>query len=187
MLLNPASWEDINDSFYIEQYRIKKNLKAVLALCFTTRAETFHHWKIFSGGSSGVCIRFYRTTFLQCVRDVQGTHSKSVKYRLVKELKENPPPLEDWPFLKRKPFRDEGEFRIIYENSETCEETKAIPFDVNCIHWISLSPWLPRSIMETVKKVIKAIDGCEKVPVNRSTLIENLGWRSAIENTPACS
>jgi hypothetical protein len=55
VLCNPATWEDRNDAFFIEQYRLRKKLPTTLALCFAGKAETFHHWKVFAGGPSGGC------------------------------------------------------------------------------------------------------------------------------------
>jgi hypothetical protein len=34
-LLDPSSWDDRNDSLFLEQYREKRGLQSVLALCFT--------------------------------------------------------------------------------------------------------------------------------------------------------
>jgi hypothetical protein len=40
-------------------------LKTVLALCFTQATEHYHHWHVFAGGSSGVCIGFDRDALLK--------------------------------------------------------------------------------------------------------------------------
>jgi len=53
-LLTPDSWDDKNDAFYLQQYKDKKKLKAVYAMCFTEGNETYHHWRVFSGGNGGV-------------------------------------------------------------------------------------------------------------------------------------
>lgn len=42
-LLDPASWEDKNDSYYLELYKSGKRLKSVLAICFAEAQETYHH------------------------------------------------------------------------------------------------------------------------------------------------
>ena len=39
-LLDPASWDDKNDSYFLSLYHQKKQLKSVLALCFTPAFET---------------------------------------------------------------------------------------------------------------------------------------------------
>jgi hypothetical protein len=57
-LLDPNLWEDKNDSYYISIYKQRENLKTVLAICFAEENETFHHWKVFSGNISGVCIEY---------------------------------------------------------------------------------------------------------------------------------
>ena len=50
-LLDPQSWDDSNDSHYLTLYREKNRLRSVLALCFTQTSETYHHWRVFSGGT----------------------------------------------------------------------------------------------------------------------------------------
>jgi len=63
-ILDPISWDDTNDSYYLTVYKEKKSLKTLLALCFTETSETYHHWRVFAGGSSGVCITFKREELL---------------------------------------------------------------------------------------------------------------------------
>ena len=55
-LLDPASWDDKNDSHYLTQYKEKRKLKSVLALCLMQSDERYHHWSVFTPGPSGVCI-----------------------------------------------------------------------------------------------------------------------------------
>jgi hypothetical protein len=59
-LLSPSSWEDKNDSHFLDQYRLKKKLRTVLALCFTQAGETYHHWRVFADGTGGACISFHK-------------------------------------------------------------------------------------------------------------------------------
>ena len=46
-LLDPKTWDDQNDSFFMSQYKERKKLKTVLALCFSQTAKTYHHWRSF--------------------------------------------------------------------------------------------------------------------------------------------
>jgi hypothetical protein len=64
-LLSPATWEDWNDAYYLERYKQESKLRTVLAACFSERGETFHHWRVFSNGSSGVCIEFDKRSLLK--------------------------------------------------------------------------------------------------------------------------
>jgi hypothetical protein len=57
-LLNPATWDDTNDSYFMSEYKRLKNAKSVLALCFAESEESYHHWRIFSSGGDGVRIEF---------------------------------------------------------------------------------------------------------------------------------
>ncbi len=181
-LLNPRFWEDKNDAYYVAQYKKAKNLKTVLALCFTTRRGTFHHWKIFSNGSSGVCIEFNRNRLVNSLTGMDGYRLGLISYKFVDQVEKVRPPVDNWPFIKRVPFRDEGEFRIIYENAFALEHSKEIQFHLNCVNKITLSPWMPECVAQTVTGIIRSIHGCRNIRVNRSNLIEAARWRKAIEN-----
>ena len=122
-LLSPETWEDRNDAFYLERYREKKNLQTLVAICFSARGETFHHRKVFSSGSSGVCIEFDKNRLLRAFPSSDGFRHGNIEYRFVKTVNQERPEVERWPFLKRKAFKDEGEFRIIYENRLARETT----------------------------------------------------------------
>jgi len=180
-LLSPETWEDRNDAFYLERYREVKKLKTLAAICFSARGETFHHWKVFSSGSSGVCIEFDKNLLLQAFPSSSGFRYGQIEYRLVRTVNKNRPEIEKWPFLKRKAFKDEGEFRIIYENQTSHERTKHVDIDLGTIKKVTLSPWLPDAVAESVQTLIKTIKGCEDLSVNRSSLIDNSGWKKAIE------
>ena len=181
-LLNPISWDDRNDSYYLEVYKQRKKLKTLLALCFTTKGETYHHWRVFSHGSSGVCIRFKKDRLLKYFNRVRGIESDYVLYRWIHELTSNPPDVDELPFLKRKAYKDEGEFRVIYENKSKEMESKSIPFGLECIQGIILSPWLPDTVKGTVKKIIKDIPDCSKLKVSKTTLVENEIWKKISGN-----
>jgi hypothetical protein len=63
-LLNPATWDDTNDSYFMSEYKRLKNAKSVLALCFAESEESYHHWRIFSSGGDGVRIEFDKPALL---------------------------------------------------------------------------------------------------------------------------
>jgi hypothetical protein len=177
--LEPTSWEDRNDAYYLERYKEAKKLKTVLACCFAAKRETFHHWKVFANGSGGVCVEFSEEKLLRCVRKIKCTRTGKVQYPWISENSQ--PSLETWPFLKRRAFVDEGEFRIIYENPREVEATKQIPIKLSCIQKITLSPWSPRSVAETVMKIIHGIDGCDRLKVSPSSLLDNSRWRECLD------
>lgn len=179
-LLSPETWEDRNDAYYLERYKQKRKLRSVLAICFSLAGETFHQWRIFSSGSSGVCIAFDKDKLLDCFAGQAGFRHQAVVYRLVKTVKKDRPPVESLPFLKRNAFRDEKEYRIIFESSTANVPSKSIPIDLTSIRRITLSPWLPSLVEPAVITAVKRIDGCANIKLAPSSIIENADWRAAI-------
>jgi hypothetical protein len=53
--------------------------------------------------------------------------------------------------------------------------------DLAAVRKVTLSPWLPDSVAESVTSIVKRIDGCEGIDVNRSSLTNNSRWRKAID------
>lgn len=178
-LLDPSSWDDTNDSYYLLKYKEKRKLKSVLALCMTMADETYHHWRIFSHGSGGVCISFHREKIIDALSSEPGVHVKEVTYRKIREAnrRASPPKIEDLPYLKRAAFEAEMEVRAVYES-----RTKAIKFldvdiDLEAILRITLSPWINSRLKDATKRAIGAIPDCNGLDLRRSTLIGNAEWK----------
>jgi hypothetical protein len=122
-LVDPQTWDDTNDSYFLRVYQQKRDLASVLALCFTQVAEPYHHWRIFAPGPSGVCISFHRKELLKAVMAFEGVRAAPVKYLRIKEIEEKCIAVEDLTFLKRYPFEPENEFRLLYEDSTKARQT----------------------------------------------------------------
>lgn len=167
----------------MEKYKEKKKLKTVLALCFTSKAETFHHWKVFANNSAGVCVRFNKDNLLASFNKIYGIKYDYVTYRSMRYLKSNPPSSADeLPFLKRKQYRDEKEFRIIYKNKNKEHKVKYLTIDLQSIERITLSPWIPLPVSKTVKKVICNIDGCNLIQLLKTGMVEHKVWKNIAED-----
>jgi hypothetical protein len=160
-LLDRATWDDTNDSYYLLKYKEKK------------------HLKIFSHGSAGVCINFHRAKLTQALRSQPGVTVRDVKYRKVREARKRiePPKLDDLPFLKRLAFVAEEEVRAVYESSDKALRFLDIPIDLSMILRITLSPWIHDRIKAATKDAIYAIPGCKNLDIRRSTLIGNAEWK----------
>ncbi|TKB23853.1 DUF2971 domain-containing protein [Desulfopila sp. IMCC35006] len=174
-LLDPSTWDDKNDSFFMEKYKDKKGLKTLLGLCFTEKGETYHHWKVFSSGSSGVCVVFKKDELLQYVKNISGTKCNQVSYKRIKQIKDSPPTISEMPFIKRLPYQDEKEFRIIYEHKITIKNHKQISIKLDSIEKITLSPWTPEQLIQPVRQAIKNI---ADIPVLKTTLLSNEQWKN---------
>ncbi|HEY4930871.1 MAG TPA: hypothetical protein VII23_04800 [Terriglobales bacterium] len=177
-MLDPQSWDDSNDSYYLTLYRERKNLKSVLALCFTRADETYHHWRVFAGGPSGVCIRFNRSALLNAVRKQPDLRTGDVSYLTLAGIRNRQLSIEELPFLKRYAFEHESEFRVIYESNARRESQLDIPVPLSCIDKVTLSPWVHPNLSSHLKRVLRDIDGCKALQIVRSTLIGNAEWKS---------
>ena len=177
-LLDPKSWDDSNDSHYLSLYKERSKLKSLLALCFTESGETYHHWRVFAGGTGGVCIRFDRTVLLDAFAKHTGIRFEKVRYPTLVDMRRKNPVTKDLPFIKRYAFHPEDEFRVIFE-SKTKEHPKLdITIPLTSITRITLSPWAHKSLSVPMKTLLKSIDGCAGLDVVRSTLVGNEEWKN---------
>ncbi len=181
-LLDPQSWDDSNDSHYLTLYREKKQLKSVLALCFSQANETYHHWRVFAGGASGVCIRFKRSKLLRATRKQPGLRIGRVDYLKLDEIRNKKLTIESLPFLKRFPFEHEDEFRMIYESKSEAMEKLDIPIPLSAIDRVTLSPWIHEDLSRHLKQILHSIEGCSGLKIVRSTLIGNVEWKNLGED-----
>ena len=176
-LLDPASWDDRNDSHYLNLYREKMKLKSVLALCFTQADETYHHWRVFAHGSGGVWVRFKRAAFVAAAKRQSGVKAEPVTYLTMGKIRDHQVAIRDLPFLKRYAFQHENEFRLVYESTSSSVSKLDIDLPLSCIERITLSPWIHPSLSAHVKRALRSINGCSKLEIVRSTLISNAEWK----------
>jgi len=181
-LLDPSSWDDSNDSYYLTLYREKRNLRSVLALCFTETDERYHYWRVFAPGASGVCIRITRTGLLTAVGERSGLQIRPVAYTSLDEIRSRKLKTEELPFLKRFAFQHESEVRMIYESRRRKLRHLDIGVPLSCIDKITLSPWMHPNLSSDVKKVLRSIDDCRHLDIVRSTLVGNEEWKSLGED-----
>jgi hypothetical protein len=176
--LDPRTWDDRNDSHYLKLYRKKHKFQTVLALCFTQARETYHHWRVFANGSSGVCIEFKRDVLLDALRKHGGIHSRAVKYLTAKEMTTAGTAARDLPFLKRHAFEDEREFRILFASTADKLPKLDIPIPLESIKHISLSPWLHHDLSDPLIHILRSISGCRVLKISHSSLINNERWKN---------
>ncbi len=185
-LLNPATWDDKNDTYFMSEYKRLMGAKTLLALCFAMGDETYHHWRVFSSGPDGVCIEFNKDKLLAHLAAQPGVTTRMVDYKTIKTLRGKPIPVTDLPFLKRKPYIDECEHRVIFLDTDTAVEFKDIDIDLNWIDRITLSPWISPALRKSVEQALQAINAkagdAPKLKIYRSTLTGNSEWQALTEN-----
>jgi hypothetical protein len=177
-LLNPATWDDRNDAYFMAEYKRKVDAKTILALCFAERRESYHHWRVFSPGTDGVRIEFDKEKLLSTFQRDPQTRTSSMTYSKIGDIKRlKSLGIDRLPFLKREPYKDEGEFRVVYVDEAEILEFKDYPIELSWIRRITLSPWINKALFESVKQTLRSIEDCSRIQISRSTLIENEQWR----------
>ena len=131
----------------------------------------------FSRTAAAACASSSKDKLIAEVADVPGLRAETVQYRTIKALREQPVAESDLPFLKRHAFRDEKEFRLFVGRKTRDTPLLRVPVDRSAVRRVTLSPWLPASVCDQVKKLLKTIEGCAKLRVYRSSLVENEEWK----------
>jgi hypothetical protein len=176
-LLDPERWDDGNDIHFMRKYKDAVGAKSVAALCFAQETETYHHWKVFSSGTDGVCFDFDREKLLDIFALDSNVKCGLVHYSEIKKLATTSVNPEDLPFLKRLPYEPEREYRIVHTDKCEFNQFPEYTIPINCINTVTLSPWMPKPLVKSVKKTIKSIDNCKSLRVFQTTIIDNAEWK----------
>jgi hypothetical protein len=185
-LTDPNNWEDKNDRFTIGLYKQRRKLQSVLGACFSGTQETFHHWKVFGGGAGGVCVVFKRLAFEKALKGQTGVRFELVKYQKLngsdplKNVAER-----DLPLLKRVGYKDELEYRVLWESKTEKLDLYDLKVPLNSIEKIVVNPWLPTNLAETVRSLLQnLVKSCDKdllIKIERSYLVDSFTWKKAVE------
>lgn len=179
-LLDPRSWDDRNDRYFLDLYKEKKRLSGLYALCASQSSETYHHWRVFTSGKEGACIELKRDSLEMVLRRNNSIKFGLVDYLRLKDIDTiGPINWERLPFFKRAGFSAEEEYRIIAHSDEIQAAALGIEIELDWISKIYLNPWMPEPLAESVKASIRAIDGCKNIAIQRSQLIDSQRWKSA--------
>ncbi|CAH0192568.1 hypothetical protein ABH908_004633 [Pseudomonas frederiksbergensis] len=177
VLLSPKSWDDRNDSYYIERFALASGLLSTYALCLAEAPETYHHWRVFSHGGGGVCIEFDKAEIVRAASLIPGMRAENVTYKTISELGRSKPSTLDLPFLKRHAFADEKEFRLFHSSVEEGPPVFRLSVPLRAVKRITLSPWLPSSVVIHIVNTLRSIEGCTALKIFQSTLVENEDWK----------
>jgi len=180
VLVDPRNWVDRNDIAYLQEYKRRKALKSLALTCFTTKVEQYHHWKSFADGTDGVCIHFHAKPLIDHVARQSGFRGGLVTYRRNTEKENWTPKTGEIPFLKRLAYRDEGEYRILFEDKEQVHETKPLPLDLSYVSRIVISPRLAEGLFPAVKEQLASIAPDARIPITQSSILDSVLWRNRL-------
>jgi hypothetical protein len=185
-ILDPRNWDDKNDRHFMELYKEHKRVGGLYGLCAAKCPETYHHWKVFTGGGTGgACMVLNRQKLerhLQAVKMPEVTNIRfgDVKYLNLSQVRGlGPKDMNRLPFLKRVGFMDEDEYRIVIETTNDDQSAVFIDCPISWIDCIYLNPWLPKSQAESLIATLKQLPGCKSLDVRRSFLIDSSTWKQA--------
>jgi hypothetical protein len=179
-LLDPQTWDDRNDRYFMGLYKEYVNARALYGACFTQVAETYHHWRVFGGGADGACLEFRRTDFENHIKRNHDIRNGEVEYlKLTDTKKLHKEKAENLPFMKRIGFEPEAEYRVIAISDQPQAPVLGVPIDLKLIRQVFINPWLADSIYQSIKSVLQRIDGCSQLKISRSSLIDSLRWKNA--------
>lgn len=184
-LLSPDTWDDKNDSTFISLYKEKKQLKSVLALCFTQASQTYHHWRVFAPASAGICLHFSGQALRDAVNKCTGVSLGTVEYLTINEFRARSISVDDLPFLKRSQFKPEQEARLLWESATDDRTSLSLPIKVAAISRITLSPWLHPSLADGVKKLLKTVSGStrsQSIALRSSAMLIGFDMAAAQDN-----
>ena len=181
-LLNPASWDDKNDAYYMDRFRQCKNAGTVLALCFAEGYERYHHWKVFANGPNGVCIRFDKERLLSSLPPSGEIIRGPVEYVPVQNITKKDLNEAKLPFMKRTPYKDEKEYRLIYVEVDHTIDSRDFQVSLSSISQITLSPWMPAQLADSVKQFLQPICRPHKIQISHSNLLNSERWKKAATN-----
>jgi hypothetical protein len=179
-LLNPDTWDDRNDRYFMELYKKHCHSMSLYALCATVKSETYHHWRVFTNASEGACVQLLRQPLEAHFNEIVGVRFGEIDYlSLAKFESSDRVGPQSLPFLKRLGFKAEAEYRITLESIEPQGTVRYLDLPLEFVHRIDLNPWMAPSIQESLKDVIHALDGCKDIELLPSALIDNSRWKSA--------
>ena len=89
-----------------------------------------------------------------------GLRHDAVQYREINELDRKPPEVDKLPFLKRYPYRDEVEYRLVYEDTSKKQR-----------------PWHPKALRDSTVRMLQSFPGCGGLTIHRTTVLANARWK----------
>ncbi len=132
-----------------------------------------HPWKAFADSSSGCYLKIDSDNINRKISNNDGFRQGEVKYIKMWDLKKETISINDIPFLKRWPYRDEKEYRYIFESDE--EKGKvAIPIGLDDIISITFSEKMPEHTFSAIKDMIKFRYKISRI--YRTTIYKNEIW-----------
>jgi len=173
-----SDWEDKNDVELIKIYKDINNIEKLGVSCLTTGRDRYHFWKIYGGEREGVCLWFDKVDLMKDIKKDKKLLWNKVDCYNENEFKEKRT-IPKLPFIKRKQYEDEKEFRVFREHKRgDTSEAKGIKFTPKSLKRIYLNSWLDQNPYAAVKsKINEKLRGRYEVElIQQSKILEYPKW-----------
>ena len=144
--------------------------------------KQIHLWFAYAKKEYGGCIRFKTPVLLAAIKRIPGLLYGPMRYTSreeinAKELRALPP--EELPFIKRRPYEAEQEYRILWTGGPD-ETPPAIPV-TGLVDRVTLAPAMTESFSHALKEMLET-RYAEKygLQIQRSRLLNSPGWISLL-------
>lgn len=185
---DPASWEDKNDVACIEMYNHAMGAKTARVTCLTGAPDRFHFWHVFGKCAEGVCLWFDKNSLIEDIGRDESLICGDVEYKSIDCLKGKVLDVSKVPFLKRKQYKDENEFRVIRGITDKGSETDTFSFSPKSLRRIYLNPWMPSStVIEKQAEIKRSLSkDLGHVKIRQSRAIKYQKWIEAVKRAALC-
>lgn len=182
-LRNPENWEDVNDKKTITAYKTKKRLNRLYAACFTGILDAYHHWKLYANKPESVCIQFPCDYLRNLADRSEKVMFRAVQYIPIYKLCDYHDKVDMWPFLKRLPYSQEVEYRLVYSDDQGSQTNEfMIELPLESIKSIRINPWLHEDEQDAmVTEVLDLVESSRHdIPVSKTGVIHSKRWVEAV-------
>jgi hypothetical protein len=174
---DPQDWNDKNDAASLRAFCRKKGAAQARVICLATGLEQIHHWNTYA--PEGCRIEFGWRGFNEEINRhkllcgfVEYFPNEELTAAILRDKK-----TDELPFIKRRPYEDDQEYRIIwYGAAEAAPEINI----KDCISSITLYPNISTPKFEAIKDNLKTKFQIAKV--NRSRLLKFNDWISKFDH-----
>ena len=179
-LMDPQTWDDRNDRYFMARYKEGLGLRALYGVCAARCGETYHHWRVFTSGFDGVCIEIKRKPLEAELERQEHIRFSSVDYLKLGEVDQlTNNDLLRLPFVKRAAFEPEREYRIVAHSNEEQQAALDLELQLTWINRVVINPWMPAPVAGSVIAALKGICTPNSIQIIRSRLLDNSRWRRA--------
>jgi hypothetical protein len=176
---DPSQWEDRNDAAAAGAYQRKTGADQIRVFSFAEGPEQIHHWFYYAKKDNGVCIHFKTPLLLEALQREPSFSRGPVDYVSRDDLpaKLKTLPVERIPFIKRRPYETEQEYRVVWTGA-VGEKAPAVAV-TGLIEYITLAPGLAGPKGCGLHRMLETKYG---LTVKRSRLLEDADWIRCFEH-----